>query len=76
MENQRKSILNSLDRKYLILAISNYQNYFYTKRSSQMSNYNGSIFYLYVKGMPVSQGSVKGVARVVLSLEDADQIQV
>ena len=27
-------------------------------------------------GMPVSQGSVKGVARVVLSLEDADKIQV
>ena len=26
--------------------------------------------------MPVSQGSITGVARVVLSLEDADQIQV
>ena len=26
--------------------------------------------------MPVSQGSVKGVSRVVLSLEDADKIQV
>ena len=27
-------------------------------------------------GMPVSRGSVKGVARVVKTLEDADQIQV
>ena len=45
--------------------------------SPQKSKYPLFIyFFSYILGMPVSQGSVKGVARVVLSLEDADKIQV